>query len=301
MGCEYMKLSIEDKFLQASIYVLLLLFSFICIYPFWNSLAISFNTGLDTMRGGVTFIPRHFTFENYYVVLLDPKILNALMISILRTAAGTFLSLLFTSAFAFGLSKRDLVGKRFYMILCLVTIYFSGGLIPSFLLMRSLHLIDTFWVLILPGMISIFNMIIFRTYFLGLPDGVEESAKIDGCNHIGVFFRIIIPISGPVIAALGLFTAVSYWNDWFTAAIYINNPNLLPIQTYLTNIVNSASAKEQLSSAAGVASEFINNNGVTVKSLVVTTMIVATIPVIAVYPFVQKYFVKGVLIGSLKG
>ncbi|MBC8080866.1 MAG: carbohydrate ABC transporter permease [Gorillibacterium sp.] len=296
-----MKLSSGDRAFLWINYVLLTLLGFVTLYPFWNSLVISFNVGADTSLGGITFLPRQFTFENYQVVLQDQRLMHAFLITVLRTVIGTVLSIFFTAMFAYGVSRRGLLGKRFYMVLCIITMYFSGGLIPSYLLIRSLHLMDTFWVMVIPGIISVWNMIIFRTFFMGLPDGLEESAKIDGCNNFGLFFRIVIPISGPVIATLSLFTAVGHWNDWFTASIFINQLSLLPVQTLLNQIINSNIVSEQLANAGGAAAEFANNlRGVTHKSLVMSTMMVVTIPIIMVYPFLQKFFVKGVLVGSLK-
>ncbi|MFB5677764.1 carbohydrate ABC transporter permease [Paenibacillus terreus] len=296
-----MKLTLEDKVLTFIIYVLLTLLGFAAFYPFWNAAVISFNDGNDTLRGGITFWPRAFTLENYAVVFKDKRLIDGFVISVLRTATGTVLSILATAIFAYGMTKRELMGRKFYMILCVITMYFSGGLIPTYLLIRELHLIDTFWVMIIPGIISVWNMIIFRTFFMGMPDGLDESARIDGCSHWGVFFRIILPLSGPVLATLSLFTAVYHWNDWFAPSIYITNLDLLPIQTKLQQILNSNIMKEQMSQMDSAAASHLNQmKSVTTKSLSMATMMVATVPILLVYPFVQKYFVKGVMIGSLK-
>lgn len=185
--------------------------------------------------------------------------------------------------------------------MCIITMYFGGGLIPSFMLVRGLGLMDSFWVFIIPGLVSVWNMIIFRTFFNGLPNGLEESAKIDGCGNWGIFFKIILPLSGPVIATLSLFTAVSHWNEWFLPSIYINNENLLPIQTMLRQILNSNIMSEQMSNLDSASQAVLSRmQSVTSKSLSMATMMVATLPIIMVYPFVQKHFVKGVLVGSLK-
>ncbi len=288
--------------MYGAIYISLCVLGFATFYPFWNSAVISFNNGMDTALGGVTFWPRDFTLDNYHIVFKDKRIVDGFIISILRTIAGTFLSIMSTAIFAYGMSKKELMHKKFYMVVCIITMYFSGGLIPYFLLIRELGMMDTFWVMVIPGMISVWNMIIFRTFFQGLPDGLEESAKMDGCNNWGVLFRIALPLSGPVIATLSLFTAVYHWNDWFAPSIFINNPELLPIQTKLQQILNSNIMSEQLSqmnSAANAAMSRMKSN-ITTKSLSMATMMVATIPIVLVYPFVQKYFVKGVLIGSLK-
>lgn len=299
-----MKLSWGDKGLQVIICFILAVLGFSTLYPFWNSLVISFNVGSDTSLGGITFWPRKFTLENYSLVFGDGRISQAFMISALRTVSGTLLSVLFTAVFAYGLSKRELIGRKYYMIFCIITMYFSGGLIPSFLLIRGIGMMDTFWVMIIPGLISVYNMIIFRTFFLGLPAGLEESARMDGCNHFGVLFRIVLPISGPVIATLSLFTAVWHWNDWFSPTIYINDTRLLPIQTLLKQILNSNIVTEQLLQSVGnnaaAQDRLAAAQSVTTRSLSMATTMVATLPIIMVYPFLQKYFVKGVLIGSLK-
>ncbi|WP_018753438.1 carbohydrate ABC transporter permease [Paenibacillus sanguinis] len=296
-----MKLTLGDKTLSAVIYIMLLVLGFAAFYPFWNAAAISFNSGNDTMRGGITFWPREFTLENYAVVFKDERLLGGFGVSVLRTVAGTLLSILATAIFAYGMTKNWLIGRKFYMVLCIVTMFFSGGLIPTYLLIRELQLIDTFWVMVVPGLISVWNMIIFRTFFKGMPAGLDESARIDGCSNWGVLFRIILPLSGPVLATLALFTAVYHWNDWFAPSIYISSVDLLPIQTKLQQILNSNIMLEQMSQMDSAAASHLNRmKTVTTKSLSMATMMVATVPILCVYPFVQKYFVKGVMIGSLK-
>ncbi|MCZ8523921.1 MULTISPECIES: carbohydrate ABC transporter permease [Paenibacillus] len=294
--------STSDRIVLGLIYAMLALLAFTTFYPFWNAAVISVNKGADTMLGGVTFWPRAFTWENYDVVFNDKRILNAFGVSVLRTAAGTVLSVLATALFAYGLSKRELMGRQYYMVICIVTMYFSGGLIPTFLLIRGLGMMNSFWVFIIPSLISVWNMIIFRTFFQELPAGLEESAKIDGCGNWGTFLRIVMPLSGPVVATLGLFTAVYHWNEWFLPSIYITKQELFPIQTMLRQILNSNIMSEQMAQMDSAAQGRIGQmQTVTTKSLSMATMMVATVPIMLVYPFVQKYFVKGVLVGSLKG
>ncbi|PZD94564.1 carbohydrate ABC transporter permease [Paenibacillus sambharensis] len=296
-----LKLSFGDRVMHVTIYILLALLAFTTFYPFWNAVVISLNSGMDTAQGGITFWPRSFTFENYAVVLNDSRLVNSFFISVLRTVVGTFASIMVTAIFAYGISKKELMGRKFYMVLCIITMYFSGGLIPSYLLIRELGLMNSFWVFVIPSLVSVWNMIIFRTFFLGLPAGLEESAKMDGCGSWGIFFRIVLPLSGPVVATLALFTAVYHWNDWFLPSIYITNEQLLPIQTMLKQILNSNIMSEQMSQLDSAAQgQMAKMRSVTTKSLSMATMVVATLPIIMVYPFVQKYFVKGVLVGSLK-
>lgn len=295
------KLTLGDKVMATVIYTFLTLLAFVTFYPFWNSLVISFNSGQDTMLGGLTFWPREFTLANYELVFKDKRLINAFIVSVLRTIVGTFLSVMATAILAYGLSKKELIGRKFFMIFCLITMFFSGGLIPTFLLVRSLGLMDSFWVMIIPTLISVWNMIIFRTFFQQLPAGLEESAKIDGCGYWSTFFRIVLPLSGPVIATLALFTAVFHWNDWFFPTIYISSENLIPIQTLLQKVLKANTVSQAMSQVdAGAAAHMSKLNTVTGKSLSMAIMMVATLPIVMVYPFVQKYFVKGVLIGSLK-
>ncbi|MFP4974033.1 carbohydrate ABC transporter permease [Paenibacillus sp. CN-4] len=296
-----MKPTFGDKVMTSIIYVLLAILAFAAFYPFWNAAVISFNNGTDTMRGGVTFWPRQFSLENYKVVFEDSRLVNGFIISILRTVVGTLASIAATAIFAYGMSKSELIGRKPYMVMCIITMYFSGGLIPSFLLIRELGMFNTFWVMVIPGLISVWNMIIFRTFFKGIPAGLEESARIDGCSNWGVLFKIVLPLSGPVLATLSLFTAVYHWNDWFTPSIYISNTDLMPIQTKLQQILNSNIMSEQMAQLDAAAQGRMNKmRAVTTKSLSMATMMVATLPILCVYPFLQKYFVKGVMVGSLK-
>ncbi len=296
-----MRLGLSDRVLMTFIYVFLALLAFSTLYPFWNAIVISFNVGADTAKGGVTFWPRAFTWENYNIVFSDDRLLNGFVVTITRTIIGSVTALFMTALLAYGMSKSELIGRKYIMIFFIITMYFGGGLIPSFLLIRSLGMIDTFLVYIIPGMISVWNMIIFRTFFRGLPAGLEESAKIDGCGNWGTFFRIVLPLSGPVLATLGLFTAVAHWNDWFVATIYISNEKLIPVQTMLRQIINASTVTDFLSSAdSGAIARIEKMQKVTSKSISMATMMVATLPIITLYPFLQRYFVKGVMIGSLK-
>ncbi|EJW17949.1 carbohydrate ABC transporter permease [Paenibacillus alvei] len=293
--------SLADRILTVFIYVFLILLAFSAFYPFWNSLVISFNDGMDTSKGGITFWPRQFSLENYRIVFEDARLMNGFVVAALRTVIGTVSAILCTSIFAYGMSKRELMGRKYYMIMCIITMYFGGGLIPTYMLIRGLGLFNSFWVFIIPALISVWNMIIFRTFFQGLPQGLEESAKIDGCGNWGTYFRIVLPLSGPVVATLALFTAVAHWNEWFVASIYIMDENLMPIQTVLRQILFSNIASEQISNLDSSSLARLNAaKSITSKSLTMATIMVATIPIVCVYPFLQKYFVKGVLVGSLK-
>ncbi|MCU6710440.1 carbohydrate ABC transporter permease [Paenibacillus sp. J5C_2022] len=295
------RIGFSDRVMISIIYIALILLSFSALYPFWNSLVVSLNVGIDTSKGGIVFWPREFTLENYKIILGDDKLLNGFAVSIARTVVGTISAIIMTSMLAYGMSKSHLMGRKFYMIFFVFTMYFGGGLIPTFLLIRSLGMMNTFAVFIIPALISVWNMIIFRTFFKSLPVGLEESAQIDGCSIWGIYIRIILPLSGPVIATLSLFTAVAHWNDWFLPSIYITDRELIPIQTILRETLNANIVTDMVGvmDTASVTN-MQRSQQFTSKSLTMAMMMVVTLPIIAVYPFLQKYFVKGVMIGSLK-
>ncbi|NEW07568.1 carbohydrate ABC transporter permease [Paenibacillus sp. SYP-B3998] len=294
-----MKFAFEDRIFSIVTHIALALLAFVTFYPFWNSAVIAFNEGTDTSLGGITFWPREFTLENFEIVLKDIRILKGFGISISRTVVGTFLTIAATAIFAYGMSRKELIGRGYYMVFCIITLYFGGGLIPTYILIRNLGMFDSFWVFVIPSIISVWSMIIFRTFFREIPPGLEDSARIDGCGYWGTFLRVVLPLSGPVIATLSLFTAIAHWNDWFVASIYINNNDLLPVQTLLKQTLDSNIASE-LNADTAAASFLAKRQSFTTKSLTMATMMVTAIPIILVYPFLQRFFVKGVLVGSLK-
>jgi putative aldouronate transport system permease protein len=296
-----MKISGNDRTLGWLVNILMILVMVVTLYPFLNALAISFNDANDTQLGGITILPRVPTLLNYQVVLENKAIFNAYLITILRTAIGTALSIGFTSMLAYGLSKTELRGRKIYMGICVFTMYFYGGLIPFYIVMRSMGLVNSFFILVLPGIVSVWNMIVFKSFFENVPQSLEESAKIDGAGAFTIFVRIVAPVSKPVFASLSLFVAVANWNSWFDASIFITNEKLLPMQTILMRIINSNVMNEQLAMLNANAAEMMRiANKVSTKSLLMATMMVATIPILVVYPFVQKYFANGVMIGSVK-
>lgn len=296
-----MKRAKDDLILEVTIIIILVLFTATMLYPFLNSLAISFNDANDTARGGITVFPRKLTLINYKVVLANMEIYRAFMISIARTVIGTVFSIIVTAMLGYGLSKKEMKGQKFFMGFCIVTMYFNGGLIPTYIVIKSLNLLNTFWVMILPLGVNVFNMVIFKAFFENLPRGIEESAMVDGAGYFTIFTRIVMPTSKPVLATISLFVAVVHWNSWFDASIYITNKNLLPIQTVLQKIINSNIMNDQLAKMNANAAEMMKiSSQVSTESLLMATMMVATIPILVIYPFLQKYFAKGVLLGSVK-
>lgn len=269
----------------------------ITIYPIWYVIVNSFNDGMDAMQGGIFWWPREFSLDNYKAVFSNSGILQSFFVTVSKTVIGTAIHVFFTAMVAYALSRNDLVGKKYYMIFGLITMFFNGGLIPTFLLYRELGLFDNFFVYILPAMFNFFDLIIFVAFFRQIPTSLEEAAKIDGANDFTIFLRVILPVSLPVVATIALFHGVYQWNDYFTGMIYTNNADLQPIQTYLYKVVAESSSNQMMANAPGG----IANKSVTSESIKLATMVVTTLPIVLVYPFLQKYFVKGMMIGSIKG
>ncbi|CAI6044061.1 carbohydrate ABC transporter permease [Cohnella sp. JJ-181] len=277
--------------------VLMLVICFLTLYPVWYVLANSLNSGQDAMRGGIYWLPRVFTWDNYAAVIGNPGILSAMGITVAKTLAGTALHVFFTAMVAYAFSRRELIGRNAYMVLGTITMIFNGGLIPTFLLIRDLHLLDNFFVYIIPAMFSFFDLIIFVSFFRELPQGLEEAAKIDGANDLVLFLRVVIPVSLPVVATIALFHGVWQWNDYFAGVIYITqNTELQPIQTFLYRVVAQNDTSQMVTSAAGGMTKSVTSN-----SVKMATMVVTTLPIVLAYPFLQRYFVKGLMIGSIKG
>ena len=298
-----MKETVGEKVFNVFNIIILSLLSASFLYPFWNRFVLSFNDSLDSLRGGVYFWPRIFTLDNYQAVLSDSTIYRAYVITILKTVFGTLTSVTFTGMFAYGLSKKKLMFRNFYLTICTITLFFSGGLIPTYLLYRSLGLLDNFMVYIIPGLWSVGNMLVMKSFFVGLPNALEEAAEIDGCNHLQIFFQIIIPLSMPVISTVALMNAIAHWNGWFDAYIYINNETLYPLQTVLMKIINQSNMITAMKSGEMFQSQTdvsVSSGMVTSEGIKMATMMVTVGPIILVYPFFQKYFVKGMTLGSIK-
>ena len=282
----------------------MLALGFTFLYPFWNTLILSFNDSLDTMRGGVYFWPRIWTLDNYRAALSDSSILRAYGITIAKTLIGTSTGVILTASFAYGLSKKKLLFRNFYLNICIVTMFFSGGMVPTYILYRNLGLLNNFLVYIIPGFYSVGNMIVFKSFFVSLPDSLEEAAEIDGYNHLQIFFKIIIPLSMPVIATISLFNGVAHWNGWFDAYIYMTDESLYPLQTLLKKLLAQSTMITDMQKSGimnagagtGQASGTVTSNGLQLAMMMITTG-----PIILAYPFLQKYFVKGVIVGAVKG
>jgi len=271
---------------------------FICIYPFINIMAISFNDAADSVRGSIYFLPRIWSVESYKRIFASEALIDATTITVLRTIAGMVTNVLCCAMLAYPLSKRRLKGRKIYFAYFIFTMMFGGGLVPTYMLYRNLGLIDNFAVYVLPGLIGMGTVLLVMMFFREIPEEIEESAKIDGANDFMIFVRIYMPLSLPCIATIALFAAVGHWNSWFDSMIFTSSRNLQVLQYLLQKIVTQSetSALEQARHGGGFRPSAVSPESVKAAITIVTTM-----PIIMVYPFLQKYFVKGLVIGSIKG
>lgn len=296
--------SLGTKIADAIIIIVLLLIGIITIYPFLNVLAISFNDSIDTVRGGITIFPRKFTLDNYKEVFRYPTLMTGAIVSTARTVIGTGASVICTAIMAYTLSRKDFVARKLFNLLFMVTMYVSGGLIPGYLLIRNLDLFNNFLVYILPGLVGAFYVFIVRSYIESLPYSLQESAMLDGANDFQIFWKIIFPLSKPSMATITLFYAVSQWNSWFDTYLYCaSNKNLTTLQYELQKIIKSAAAAAQSAQNgnASAAIEAAKSHSITPQSIQMAITIIVVIPIILVYPKLQKYFVSGMTIGAVKG
>ncbi|OXM87520.1 carbohydrate ABC transporter permease [Paenibacillus rigui] len=277
-------------------YLLLGLVAAVCVLPFLYILAASLTAPEELLQKGFILIPTKFSLVGYEYILSTEIILSSLGVSIFITVAGTLANLFFTALMAYPLAQKDLMGSKLFMKLIVFSMLFSGGMIPTYLVVRYTGLLDSPAALIVPGLISAFNLIIMRNFFQQLPEGLEEAARIDGCSDIGILFRIVLPLSAPVLASLALFYAVGHWNAYFNAILYINDNTYWPIQVWLRQIV--ILSEGGIGDSAQFSDDFVAPPAETVKMAVI---IISTLPILIVYPFLQKHFAKGALLGSVKG
>lgn len=290
--------SIGDRIFTCFIYMLLIIAAVATLFPFLDVVLTSITPTEEIVKNAKKLIsvPEHPTLSHYtYIFKSDNAIFKAMLITIFRTCAGTLLSMAVTILTAYPLSKKFLPGRNILMKIFFFTMIFNGGMIPTYLVVRSIGLTDTLWAFILPCLLNVYNMIIMRTFFMGLPAELEEAAKIDGCSDWVLLIRIILPISMPVIASIGLFYAVAHWNAFFDTILYVTDRNLWPLQTLLREILLSTSVSEL--QVGNIMSDVTPPS----NAIIAATIMISTIPIICVYPFLQKYFVKGVMIGSVKG
>ena len=277
----------------------------VTLYPFANMLAVSLNDAMDASRGGIFLKPRLFTLYNYEYVLREASIFRSLTISVLRTVIGTAITVFCSAMVAYTVSRPEYLLRKWVTLAFILTMYFNGGLIPTYLLHKELHLINSFWVYIIPGIVGAFNIIIIRSFIEGIPDGINESARIDGAGDFKIFMKIVLPLCTPALATVALFVAVWQWNSWFDVFLYnSSNPKLSTLQYELMKILqtaNGSSTQATVGDVLGGGRSAGATNQVTPTSIRATMTIVASLPIILVYPFLQKYFVKGMTLGGVKG
>ncbi|MFC7149765.1 carbohydrate ABC transporter permease [Cohnella cellulosilytica] len=285
-----------DRITLLAINLMLLALVVVTLYPLLHVIFASFSSPAEIVsHRGLLWKPLGFSLEAYKLVFADPRVYIGYRNTLFIVIVGVALNLLMTAIGAYVLSRKNVMWNKFFMIMATFTMFFSGGLVPLYLVVKGVGLTNTLWSTILPFAISTFNLIVMRTSFQSIPDSLEESAKIDGANHLVILFRIVIPLSLPVLAVMGLYYAVEKWNGWFYASIFIQQQELFPLQIYLREIL-ILSSTDTLSSGAAVGEQF--QIGATIKY---ATIMVATVPILCVYPFIQRFFVKGVMIGALKG
>lgn len=286
----------EDKAVDIVVYILLGLVGIVTLYPFYYTIVCSFNDGLDLMKGGVYLWPRKFTLGNYKLFLEDGDWRHAFLVSVARTVVGTVMRVGFTSMFSYALSRNNLMFKKGYRFLVVFTMYFSGGLIPFYVLLRNLGLLNSFWVYVIPGMVDAFFVMTGINFFAAIPDSMIEAARIDGAREFKVLTKVVLPVSKPFLATLALFSAVGQWNSWLDSAYYVRDAKLHTLAYKMMTVINQNLATAN-TEAAGQLSQANTATSFTVQA---TAMAVSMLPIMCVYPFLQKYFVQGMMIGAVK-
>lgn len=289
------KTSKSEKIGQASIVIFLILFSFVCLYPFINLLAIAFNDGMDSMRGGIYFFPREFTLANFEMVLEDARTLNSFFVTLGRTVIGTSLGLFVNAMFAYAVCRKSLPGRKLLIWFASVPLFFSPGLTPTYIAYDSLGILDSFWVFVLPMLAWPLYIMMLRVAFDSVPQSLDEAAKIDGAGEGRIFFRIYLPLTIPSLVTVGLFAVILHWNNWYDGTIYVTGSELWPLQTLLLNMIQGADISSMLDYGGSVSTSTY-----TAESLRAAMMIVTVLPIAMIYPFAQKYFIKGAMTGAVK-
>lgn len=292
-----MKTSVADKVFVVCNTIFMIAFVIITLYPVLNTVALSFNEGIDAVRGGIHLLPREFTLKNYQTVLGMQNFATGAWISVARTVIGTLFSLAANALLAFIISRKRFLFKSQLSMFWVITMYVNGGMIPVLLLYKNLHLTNSFWVYVIPGMVSAFNMLVLRTYMQGIPDSLEESAQLDGAGYMTIFTKIISPLCKPVYATVALFVAVYQWNSWFDVMIYNRmKTEYTTLQYELMKLLSSV--MQQSGSATGMSAA--NAATVTPVTVRAAATVVTMLPIICLYPFLQRYFVTGLTIGGVK-
>lgn len=291
------KMSTEDLIFEVILIIFMIVFLLVTVYPLWNTLVVSFNDGYDALAHKIHFWPRQWSLDNYKKVLGDDELLTAAKNTVLKTVVGTVLSLVLNALLAYVISRKRFLFKKSVSIFWLVTMYVAGGFIPTFILFKWLHLINTFWVYVIPGAVSAFNMLVIRNYMNDIPDSLEESAEIDGAGYFTIFTKIISPLCKPVYATIALFVAVWQWNDWVTTKFYIIDVKKRSVLTVLQYKLMQLLDTTRIDNNPNPRSSGIQ---VTPTAVRCAATILTMLPIVCIYPFLQKYFVTGLTIGGVK-
>jgi putative aldouronate transport system permease protein len=303
MKKKYLKRTSEDLILDTFIMVAMISVGFITLYPFWYVLIQAFNDATDATLGGIYFWPRKFTFQNFIELLGEQNWSHAIVISIMRTLIGTLLGVFCTSIVAFALSFDHLMGRKIYYKLFIFTMYFGGGMIPFYVLLRSINMLNTFWVYVIPGMLNVYYMLIVINFYRTIPFSLYESARLDGAGDLHLYVSIALPLSKASLATIALFFAVNQWNAWLDSVYYVQKASLRPLAYLMMDVINRSARLSQMYETASAATVDMASSAVsttTTTALQMTAMVLAVFPILMVYPFLQRYFVKGVMIGSIK-
>lgn len=286
----------SDRIVDAVLYTVLALFCLATLFPIYFVFVMSITPYTEVLKnGGFIILPHAITFDAFKTIFSSNTVPKALQVTIFITVVGTACNLAITTMLAYPLSKKFLPGRNIVLMGIVFTMLFSGGIIPIYLTVKATGLMDTLWALIIPGLVSSFNILIMKTFFEGLPYEIEEAAKVDGCSDIGTLIRIVLPLSMPIMATLGLFYGVNHWNAYFGGVMYLNDRSLYPLQVVLRNMIVSPAISQELA----VPQSSLNT--MPPETIKMATVVVAIVPVLIIYPFLQKYFVKGMLLGAVKG
>ncbi|MDR1531146.1 MAG: carbohydrate ABC transporter permease [Clostridiales bacterium] len=293
-----LRLTGEDVAMNAISALAVMAVFVVTLYPVWYCLIYALNDNVDSIKGDLYILPRVFTLENFKTIFRNVNVICSYGVSAARTLLGTLYSLALMMPAAYALTKRGkLRFYKFYTAVFIVSMYFSGGIIPFYLLLMNMRLLNTFWVYILPGAVGYFNLLLIMAFLRELPSALEDSAMIDGANVFQILIMVVTPLSKPVIATIAMFVAVGHWNDWFSTAYYTTDPNLMTISTYLTKLVQEEQAKASMQS---LAQNTVTKQMLAADMLKYACLIATIAPIVMVYPFVQKFLVQGMMVGSIK-
>ncbi len=294
------KIPLKEKIFQVINGLIFAALGLTMLLPFINLLAKSFSSESSVLAGRVGLWPIGFQTGTYRYVLTEPQFIRSLFNSILVTICGTIIAMILTCMVAYPLSRGWLKGRKIFILIFVFVMLFNGGMVPTYLLINSLHMLNTYWALILPPAFSVYNMILLKNFFEELPESVEESARLDGAGNMDILFRIVLPMSLPAIATIGLFYAVGFWNNYMGGVMYITDPKFKPLQQYLYELVTETQRLQEdlITGELNLDRDAINTVPDAIRA---ATIMLSSIPIMLVYPFLQKYFVKGLVVGSVKG